>query len=292
MVLVMLIAAASALYAKEKPVIPAGPSVTKGDPPPGNAMSLSVRRARVVLRETIKAMWAGTENVFTQSAARDISISSSGVAFIRDAVVQGHKFYDNREWWDFKGEKTDYFKVFGYHFEKVSQQFHYVSEYNSRQLTSYEGRGAGPECPALLWSNQADAQKFADAFNRLLYAAYHPGDEDKEFAAFTAAAKAWRENPVKPPLSAETERQRILAENAIQEKNLDDAIEHYESGVEAQPTWPAGWYNLALIYAEQKNYADAADRMKHYLELAPDAPDAKDARTQMIIWEDKAAKQQ
>jgi len=36
------------------------------------------------------------------------------------------------------------------------------------------------------------------------------------------------------------------------------------------------------------NYADATDRMKHYLELAPDAPDAKDAREQMIIWEDKA----
>jgi hypothetical protein len=28
--------------------------------------------------------------------------------------------------------------------------------------------------------------------------------------------------------------------------------------------------------------------MNHYLELVPDAPDAKDAREQMIIWEDKA----
>ena len=28
--------------------------------------------------------------------------------------------------------------------------------------------------------------------------------------------------------------------------------------------------------------------MKHYLELMPDAPDAKDAHDQMIIWEDKA----
>ncbi len=52
--------------------------------------------------------------------------------------------------------------------------------------------------------------------------------------------------------------------------------------------WPAGWFNLAIIYAEQNNYAEATDRMKHYLELLPDAPDAKDAREQMIIWEDKA----
>jgi tetratricopeptide (TPR) repeat protein len=109
------------------------------------------------------------------------------------------------------------------------------------------------------------------------------------FREFQPKAAAWRALPAKPPLSAEVDRQRTLAENAIQEKNLDAAIEHYESGVEAQPMWSAGWYNLALIYAEQKNYADAVDRMKHYLELVPDAPDAQDARTQMIIWEDKAA---
>jgi tetratricopeptide (TPR) repeat protein len=69
---------------------------------------------------------------------------------------------------------------------------------------------------------------------------------------------------------------------------LDSAIEHYEAGLEAQPMWPVGWFNLALIYAEQNNYVDAADRMKHYLELASDAPDAQSAREQMTIWDDKA----
>ncbi len=54
--------------------------------------------------------------------------------------------------------------------------------------------------------------------------------------------------------------------------------------------WPAGWYNLAMIYGEQKNYTDAADRMRHYLELVPNAPDAKEARDQMIIWEDEGQK--
>jgi tetratricopeptide (TPR) repeat protein len=135
-----------------------------------------------------------------------------------------------------------------------------------------------------LWAEETAAQNFADAFNRLLYAAY----QDEEFKTFSAAAKAWRENPVKPPLSPDADRDRVLAENALKEKNMDSAIEHYENALEAQPTWPAGWFNLALLYAEQKNYADATDRMRHYLELVPDAPDAKDAREQMIIWEDKA----
>jgi tetratricopeptide (TPR) repeat protein len=136
------------------------------------------------------------------------------------------------------------------------------------------------------WSEETASQEFADAFNRLLYAAY----QDEEYVAFSAAARAWRENPAKPSLSREADRHRILAENAFQEKNLDSAIEHYESALEIQPMWPEGWFNLALIYSELKNYADATDRMKHYLELVPDAPDTNDARTEMIIWEDKAAK--
>jgi len=294
LVLVSLIAGASVLQAKEKPTIAAGPDVRKGDPPPGNAMSLSGPQARAALRETIKAIWAGTLkrcqiglcDIVTISDVKDVSIRSSGIAFTQPYTYDlGHKGNsDGKKVWDFKGEKTNYAQEFDYRFEGRGQQLYSVL-FDPRDMR-------GLLVPGMIWSNKADAQKFADAFNRLLYAAYHPGDEDNEFAAFTAAAKAWRENPVKPPLSAETERQRILAENAIQEKNLDAAIEHYESGVEAQPTWPAGWYNLALIYAEQKNYSDAADRMKHYLELVPDAPDAKDARTQMIIWEDKAGKQQ
>jgi tetratricopeptide (TPR) repeat protein len=140
-----------------------------------------------------------------------------------------------------------------------------------------------------VWSDEADAQNFADAFNRLLYAVYR-NEKSAELQTFSAAAQAWRENPVKPPLGPEADRHRILAENAIKEKNLDDAVEHFENALEIQPMWPAGWFNLALIYAEQNDYADACDRMQHYLELVPDAPDAKDAREQIVIWEDKAAK--
>jgi regulator of sirC expression with transglutaminase-like and TPR domain len=130
----------------------------------------------------------------------------------------------------------------------------------------------------------ASAQNFADAFNRLLYAAYR----DEEFITFRAAAQAWRANPAKPPLSPEADRHRILAENAIKEKDLPSAVKHFESALELQPMWPAGWFNLAIIYAEQQNYNEATERMKRYLELVPDAPDANDARTQMIIWTDKA----
>jgi len=111
-------------------------------------------------------------------------------------------------------------------------------------------------------------------------------------ATFNAAAKDWRKNSTKPPLSPEAEHQRILAENAIKENDLDSAARHFESLVQAQPMWPNAWFNLAVIYSGQKKYTKAVDCMKHYLTLVPDAPDAKDARTQMIVWEDKATRPQ
>ncbi len=104
---------------------------------------------------------------------------------------------------------------------------------------------------------------------------------------FQPRAAAWRELATKPALSPDAERHRLLAENAVKEHDFDSAMDHYESALEIQPTWPAGWFNLALIRSETNAYADAIDSMKHYLELVPDAPDAKDAREQMIIWEEK-----
>ena len=56
----------------------------------------------------------------------------------------------------------------------------------------------------------------------------------------------------------------------------------------AFPPWAAGWFNAALLYGEFGEYEYAADRMKRYLLLVPDAPDAKAAREKMIVWEEKA----
>jgi tetratricopeptide (TPR) repeat protein len=108
------------------------------------------------------------------------------------------------------------------------------------------------------------------------------------WADFQQKAAAWRALATKPPLNPEADRHWILAENAFKEKNFDSAVAHYNAALVIQPMWPTGWFDLAMIYAEQKDYAKAMDSMQHYLELVPDAPDAKDARTQMIIWEDKA----
>jgi hypothetical protein len=110
-------------------------------------------------------------------------------------------------------------------------------------------------------------------------------------AAFHEQAAAWRALAVKPELSEEVHKQSLLAESYLREKDFKGSIEHYELGVKACSTWPEGWFNLALLYGETGEFAQAADRMKHYLELMPNSPDASVARDKIVIWEDKAAKQ-
>jgi hypothetical protein len=111
-----------------------------------------------------------------------------------------------------------------------------------------------------------------------------PGDE----ADFHKQAAAWRLLTVKPELPDEVKRQRTLAEAYLEDKDIPKAVEHYKAALKAYPTWPQGWFNLAIIDGSLGNYDSAVQEMKFYLELTPDASDAEAAKAKIIIWEDKA----
>ena len=113
-------------------------------------------------------------------------------------------------------------------------------------------------------------------------------DPKAELDSFAQKTAAWRANNPKPPPSDEVTKKRLLAEDAIQEKNLDAAVKYYRAGVSIDPTWSQGWYNAALISAEMKNYPAAAFYMKHYLILLPDAPDSAAAKEKLLLWQAKA----
>jgi tetratricopeptide (TPR) repeat protein len=115
---------------------------------------------------------------------------------------------------------------------------------------------------------------------------------EADWHEFQPKASAWRALPVKPAISEEVRQHRLLAEHAVAEKQFDDAVEEYEAGLEINPTWPEGHFNAALLCAELRYYSEAIHHMRAYLELAPDAPDAQQARDQMIIWEAESKKAQ
>jgi len=266
-------------------------SVTQGDPPPGNAMAFSVPRARATLKKAMGKKYVGAMSyhlLFSTfsgelAATTDFHLRANGFDLVAPFTWMGRgnegKYSVNYK------ETKHYLQQYSFKFGQTLYSVGFLPD-PRRTILGWGGL-SGTVPVQFVWTEEGDAEEFADAFNRLLYAAYR-NEESQDSETFSAAAKAWRENPAKPPLSPEADRHRILAENAVNERRLDAAVEHYESALEVQPMWPAGWFNLALIYAEQNDYADATDRMQHYLELVPDAADAKEAHEQMIIWEDKA----
>ena len=129
------------------------------------------------------------------------------------------------------------------------------------------------------------AARFASALNSLhAFAISHPAG----LGDFHAQATAWRALMTKPPLAENARILRLAAEDAIKRQKPDEALNDFELGVEADPTWAQGWFNAALLAGELGFFADAADHMQNYLELLPDAPDAQSARDQIDLWKYKA----
>jgi tetratricopeptide (TPR) repeat protein len=113
-------------------------------------------------------------------------------------------------------------------------------------------------------------------------------DYSEALVDFQQKTAAWRALASKPPITDDVYKYRLLAEDSLKNRDLDAAVNYFEQGVDSDPTWAQGWYNVALVYAELKQYADAAYSMKHYVALLPDAPDVQPAKDNIILWEAKA----
>jgi hypothetical protein len=151
----------------------------------------------------------------------DIHVRAAGFDVVAPYPWMGHH-KEGKYAVDFKKDE-DYIQA---HSFKFGQTLYSVGYLPSPQWPALGWGGmSGIVLLQFVWSDEETAQNFADAFNRLLYAAYR-NEDSAELQTFRAAAQAWRENPAKPPLSPEADRARILAENALKEKNLDSAIEH------------------------------------------------------------------
>lgn len=127
---------------------------------------------------------------------------------------------------------------------------------------------------------------FIDAILTLKQAA-SGGDavEETNFAAFTEKAKDWSMRTPRPAMPVEARGYKALAEDAFKRKDFTAALEAYREALERFPTWPEGQYNAALLAAEAEEYEIAAQHMRRYLTLAPNAKDAVAAQDKMLLWQ-------
>lgn len=140
------------------------------------------------------------------------------------------------------------------------------------------------------WLSFDDAKRFVDAVEAMRY--YGSGeyvqDDAQDLVVFKEKAKSWAQQFPKPVLGEEVHKFRVLADDALEEKQFEKAAVYYEQGLAADPMWPVGQYNAAMIYAELKNYTMAISHMERYLALKPDAKDARECQDRIYVWQEKA----
>lgn len=109
-----------------------------------------------------------------------------------------------------------------------------------------------------------------------------------EQAQFEAALAAFRAGGVGPEIGENVRRHKVLAETAVRDKRLWEAAAAFEEGLTLAPWWPQGNYNLALVFGELRADALAARYMQRYLQLVPDAANARAAQDKIYVWQAEA----
>ena len=93
---------------------------------------------------------------------------------------------------------------------------------------------------------------------------------------------------LKPAASDEARKYQALAEDALKRKDVVAARAAYTEALEKYPRWPDGFYNAAVLAAEAKEYAVAAQHMRRYLTLSPNANDVTTSQDMLLYWQHKA----
>jgi tetratricopeptide (TPR) repeat protein len=104
--------------------------------------------------------------------------------------------------------------------------------------------------------------------------------------AFKPLAGQYHDTNPKPAISEE-QRKYIVQANLFSEgKDYKKAIATYNKVLDVNPiAYPAAYYNLSLLYAQESFFDRAILNMKKYLLLLPDAPDARAAQDKIYEWE-------
>lgn len=131
-------------------------------------------------------------------------------------------------------------------------------------------------------TRKSGAMRLADA----LYVLRHARLEDATTGdKFQEVVAQYRALAVKPPLPEEVRKFRVQAEFAAGQKKYDDAVRFYAEGIKLAPWWAQGHFNRALLLAETRRFRDAANAMGRYIQLEPDAADARAAQDKIYQWE-------
>jgi tetratricopeptide (TPR) repeat protein len=100
-----------------------------------------------------------------------------------------------------------------------------------------------------------------------------------------AMSEIIRRDPRLSELPEEARKYVLRGEVLTEEGNFEEAAKEYRKAVQAAPYIAKLHLNTAMVYGELKKYPMAIRYMKTFLQLAPEAPNARAAQDQIYKWE-------
>jgi tetratricopeptide (TPR) repeat protein len=140
-----------------------------------------------------------------------------------------------------------------------------------------------------IWKDEEPGKRLAEAL--LVLRREHEGYENPNVEKqFQQAARAFRESGRESVFPEEARRFRVQAEAAVRAKDFEAAADAYDEALQVAPWWPEGHFNRALVLGETGAYQRAIVEMKRYLQLVPEAANARAAQDKIYEWEGKLTK--
>jgi len=111
-------------------------------------------------------------------------------------------------------------------------------------------------------------------------------EAEAALAAFQPLADQYRAMPAKPAVTEEQRKFIVQANSMTQRKEFAKAMALYRKALDIDPlSFPAAYYNMALIASQQENIFGAILHMKKFMLLDPDAKDARSAQDKIYEWQ-------
>lgn len=110
-------------------------------------------------------------------------------------------------------------------------------------------------------------------------------NEDREPLLWKKIVSLYSSIEVKPALSEEGRRLHVQAAFLATKGQHHKAMDLLHQAIKAAPWHPKVHFDLAILAQLEKRYVMAASEMQRYLDLAPDAPDARNVQDMVYQWE-------
>lgn len=127
-------------------------------------------------------------------------------------------------------------------------------------------------------------EKYREALNEYAEALKLADEKETKYIR-SKIASLIKKNPYLTEIPEEARKFALRGEGMLKDGKFEEALREYKKAINIAPYVAVLYRSVSLIYGELKDYTSAINYMNIYLELMPDAPDARAVKDQIYNWE-------